>query len=142
MKKTDLLKSNDALFGKISNLLNEARKYIVISINHTIVLTYFEIGRLIVEEEQEGKERAEYGKSVLKELSQRLTKKFGKGYSVYNLERMRKFYFTYKDRMAGTAKSASPLRKFESPFKLSWSHYLQLLKIEKVEEMLHKYNCI
>ena len=58
----------------------------------TITLTYFEIGRLIVEDEQHGNERAEYGKSTLKELFQRLTKEFGKGVSVRNLEQMRKFY--------------------------------------------------
>lgn len=76
-------------------MLKEAKKIVVNNINQTIVLTYFEIGRMIIENEQKGKERAEYGKAVLKELSKRLTSEFGKGYSVYNLERMRKFYLTY-----------------------------------------------
>lgn len=92
MDKMELSK----LFGKIVGLLNEARKLIVKNVNQTIVLTYFEIGKLIVEEEQEGKERAEYGKSVLKELSQRLTDEFGRGYSVYYLERMRNFYLIFR----------------------------------------------
>ena len=146
MDKMELSKSDNQLFGKIAGLLNEARKFIVKNVNQTIVLTYFEIGKLIIEEEQEGKERAEYGKSVLKELSQKLTDEFGKGYSVYNLERMRNFYLVFKDRIAETEKSASvmrksdeeksasPMRKIESPFNLSWTHYLQLIKIENEEE--------
>ena len=146
MDKMELSKSENQLFGKIAGLLNEARKFIVKNVNQTIVLTYFEIGKLIVEEEQEGKERAEYGKSVLKELSQKLTDEFGKGYSVYNLERMRNFYLVFRNRIAESEKSASlmrksdeeksasPMRKIESPFNLSWTHYLQLIKIENEEE--------
>ena len=146
MDKMELSKSDNQLFGKIAGLLNEARKFIVKNVNQTIVLTYFEIGKLIVEEEQQGKERAEYGKSVLKELSQKLTDEFGKGYSVYNLERMRNFYLVFKNRIAETEKSASVMRKSdeeksaslmrktESPFNLSWTHYLQLIKIENEEE--------
>lgn len=138
--------SNSPLFGKIADLLNEARKFVVKSVNQTIVHTYFEVGRLIVEDEQKGKERAEYGKSVLKELSQKLSDEFGKGYSVYNLERMRNFYLAYKSRIVKTEKSASLMRKskeektaslmqkFESPFNLSWTHYLLLLKIDNEEE--------
>lgn len=60
-----------------------------------MTLTYFEIGRIIVEEEQNGNDRTEYGKQLLKGLSQQLTKEFGKGFSVENLDRMRKFYVTY-----------------------------------------------
>ena len=146
MSKSELSKSDNKLFGKIAELLSEARKFIVKNVNQTIVLTYFEIGKLIVEEEQEGKERAEYGKSVLKELSQKLTDEFGKGYSVYNLERMRNFYLVFRNRIAESEKSASlmrksdeeksasPMRKIESPFNLSWTHYLQLIKIENEEE--------
>ncbi len=60
-----------------------------------MVLPYFEIGRMIVEEEHDGKERAGYGKQILKELSKVLTKEFGKGFSVDNLENMRRFYLVY-----------------------------------------------
>lgn len=142
----DLSKSNNQLFGKISELLSEARKFVAKSVNQTIVLTYFEVGRLIVEDEQKGKERAEYGKAVLKELSNKLAQEFGKGYSVYNLERMRRFYLTYHSKLqeleksasevrkSENQKSASLMRKLESPFKLSWTHYLQLMKIENPEE--------
>ncbi len=132
MDKKELSKLNSQLVGKISELLSESRKQVVRSVNQTMVLTYFEIGRLIVEDEQEGKERAEYGKAVLKELSTKLSSEFGKGFSVYNLERMRRFYLLYIDRIVGNEisatvmrkldneKSATLLRKSEKPFKLSW----------------------
>jgi hypothetical protein len=60
-----------------------------------MVMTYFEIERIIIEEEQKGKKRAEYGKNLLKDLSIKLTNDFGRGFSVDNLENMRKFYTTY-----------------------------------------------
>ena len=61
----------------------------------TMVYSYYEAGRMIIEEEQDGKERAAYGKYILKELSKRLTQKFGRGYSYDNLKLMRKFYLVY-----------------------------------------------
>ncbi len=60
-----------------------------------MVITYFEIGRMIVEEEQKGKIRAEYGKKLIQELSKKLSRDFGKGFSIRNLEQMRKFYLVY-----------------------------------------------
>lgn len=139
MDKTELSKSDNKLFGRIAELLSDARKFAVVSVNKAIVLTYYEVGRLIIEDEQKGKERAEYGKSVLKELSTKLTKEFGKGYSVYNLERMRKFYSVYSKsatalRKLANENSSSLLRKSDNPFKLSWSHYLQLIKIDSEQE--------
>lgn len=83
------------LFDKVTQLLSKARSEVVRSINKTMVYTYFEIGRLIIEEEQHGKDRAEYGKSILKTLSDKLVKEIGKGFSVDNLENMRKFYLAY-----------------------------------------------
>jgi hypothetical protein len=80
---------SNELSKKISNLLVEARKRVLKTVNHTMVLTYFEIGRMIIEEEQNGKERADYGKQLLSDLSQTLTKEFGKGFSVTNLQQMR-----------------------------------------------------
>ena len=72
------------------------------AVNMTMVYSYYEAGRMIVEEEQGGKERATYGKYILKELSQRLTQKFGRGYSYDNLKLMRKFYLVYsKDSILG-----------------------------------------
>ena len=69
------------LFTKIAGLLQTARQNVVRAVNQTMVYTYYEIGRTIVEDEQQGKERAEYGKQVLKELSKRLSEQFGKGFS-------------------------------------------------------------
>ena len=80
---------SNELSKKISNLLVKARKRVLQTVNHTMVLTYFEIGRMIIEEEQNGKERADYGKQLLSDLSQTLTKEFGKGFSVTNLQQMR-----------------------------------------------------
>ncbi len=110
-------------YTKVANLLKEARKNVVQTINKTMVYTYFEIGRMIVEEEQNGKERAEYGKRIIKELSRRLTAEFGKGFSQRNLEQMRQFYLTY-----------SKTQTLSAQFNLSWSHYLFLLRINNEEE--------
>ncbi len=83
------------LYSKIAGLLQSARQNVVRAVNQTMVITYFEIGRMIVEDELEGKERAEYGKQVLKELSIKLTENFGKGFSVVNLRQMRAFFLAY-----------------------------------------------
>lgn len=98
-------------------------------------MTYFEIGRMIVEEEQEGKERADYGKQILKELSDVLTEEFGKGFSVDNLENMRRFYLVYGksetlSRISENAISETSSRNFN----LSWSHYLKLIRIDDENE--------
>lgn len=114
---------NDELYSQIASVLSKSRQFVVSTVNTTMVRTYFEIGRIIVENEQNGKSRAEYGKETLKNLSERLTKDFGKGFSVENLDRMRFFYRTYSN-------SSTPLTNFE----LSWSHYLFLMRIENPEE--------
>lgn len=85
----------EGLYEKISILLEEARTKVFSTVNTTMVRTYYEIGKIIVEEEQEGKERAEYGKKTLKHLSDRLIERFGKGFTVRYLEQMRMFYLTY-----------------------------------------------
>ncbi len=102
------LKPTD-LFQRIAGLLQAARQNVVRTINQTMVYTYFEIGRMIVEDEQQGKERAEYGKKVLKELSKRLTAEFGKGFSQRNLEQMRQFYLTYTISQKSSAQIPSTL---------------------------------
>lgn len=124
------LKNND-LFLKIAELLQTARQTVVRAVNQTMVYTYYEIGRMIVEDEQKGKERAEYGKQVLKELSKKLTIESGKGFSVQNLENMRKFYLLY----TLDTNSQSPIRISESTnTTLSWTHYLVLIRIENKDE--------
>ncbi len=121
----------DHLYQNIPELLQNARQYAVRTINHTMVYTYFEIGRMIVEDEQQGKERADYGKQVLKTLSERLQKEFGKGFSVQNLENMRKFYLLYQPG----EKSQSLIGISEkSVFTLSWTHYLMLIRMEDASE--------
>ena len=110
-------------YNKVADLLKEARKSVVQTVNKTMVYTYFEIGRMIVEEEQNGQKRAEYGKQILKELSKRLTSEFGKGFSQRNLEQMRQFYLTY-----------SKTQTLSAEFNLSWSHYLKLMRIENEDE--------
>ena len=88
---------NKELFQQVVDLLQQARQQVLRTVNSTMVLTYFEIGRIIVEEEQKGKERADYGKQLLKGLSEQLNSEFGKGFSVVNLESMRKFYIIYSN---------------------------------------------
>lgn len=128
----------NTLYAKIADLLHNARQTVVRAVNQTMVYTYYEIGRMIVEDEQQGKERAKYGKQILEDLSLRLTQTFGKGFSVVNLRQMRAFYMTYSIQQKSSAElqyadnqaDISNLPKFV----LSWSHYLKLMRIEKPDE--------
>ena len=115
------------LVERIEQLIAEAKKRTISAVNTAMVYTYYEIGRMIVDDEQQGEERAQYGKAVLKELSIRLTNKFGKGFSVENLDRMRYFYKTYSKTNSSTVLT-------NSYFTLSWSHYLKLMRIDNPEE--------
>lgn len=81
--------TNKQFIQEIKTLLHSARSRAYQSINEIMTKTYFEVGRRIVEEEQKGKSRADYGKELLKNLSNELTKEFGKGFSVANLKNMR-----------------------------------------------------
>ena len=129
-------------YNRIVDLLKEARKNVIKTVNKTMVYTYFEIGRIIVEEEQQGKQRAAYGKQIIKELSQRLTHEFGKGFSLRNLEQMRKFYLVYgktienKSNKKTQTLSAELVKsdKILPEFNLSWSHYIFLMGIDHIEE--------
>lgn len=128
---------NTQLLQNISSLLDNARKKVAVAVNQTIVLTYYEIGRMIVEDEQNGENRAEYGKAVLKDLSLHLTEKFGKGFSVENLDRMRFFYKTYSEQISSTllTNSSNIIQQTTSVnFNLSWSHYLKLMRIKDINE--------
>jgi len=109
------------IYEEIHDLLYKARENIVSNINSTMTKTYFLIGKRIVEEEQNGNKRAEYGKNLIKMLSKKLTKEFGKGFSETNLEQMRKFFKVY-----GIPQTLS------EEFQLSWSHYLILMRIENI----------
>lgn len=135
--KDDFMIDNQ-LFKTVAELVELARRKVVTTVNLTMVHTYFEIGKMIVEEQQQGKERATYGQHILKELSVKLTDKFGKGFSEQNLRNMRQFFLTYSsDKLSPIRQTASSeLEKHEtSPvFTLSWSHYLILMRIERLEE--------
>jgi len=133
------------LLQSISALLENARKKVAVAVNQTMVLTYFEIGRMIVEDEQNGENRAEYGKTVLKELSVHLTERFGKGFSSTNLKQMRQFYISYSirqtlsDELQNADYQDFDISKITSgksfpQFNLSWSHYLKLMRINDVNE--------
>lgn len=120
-------------YNKVANLLKEARESVVRTVNKTMVYTYLEIGRMTVEEEQNGKERAEYGKQILKELSKRLGAEFGKGFSVTNLQQMKNFYNIYGKQQTVSAKSEKAVVQSNN-LQLSWSHYLFLMRIENIDE--------
>ena len=88
----------DRLFEDIAGLIEQARKRVVTTVNIAEVYTKFRIGQYIVEEEQRGEERAQYGKYILKELSEKLTLKYGKGWGMENLRLIRKFYAVYSTK--------------------------------------------
>lgn len=110
------VQSADRLYSEIAELLNSARQTVASQVNTALLATYWIVGRLIVENEQNSQQRAEYGKQVLPVLSKRLTKEFGKGFSRPNLHWMRLLYIKY------------PICQTLSN-KLSWSHYCELLTI-------------
>ncbi len=116
-------KINLDLYNKIAELLKDARSKVVQTVNKTMVYTYFEIGRMIIEEEQAGKERAVYGKQLLQGLSKKLTVEFGKGFSLTNIKQMRSFYLIY-----------SKGQTLSDEFRLSWSHYLKLMRMDNEKE--------
>ena len=142
----------DNLFNRISELIEQSRRQVAMAINVAEVYTKYEIGHHIIENEQQGKERAVYGKGVLKELSARLTERFGSGWSVDTLEKCRKFYSVYSisatsQRKLPVKKSATPQRKSSTPqtktgiqsdgmptLSLSWNHYQVLMRIQNPDE--------
>lgn len=98
----EIIKEN--FYKQILQLFQTAKKSAAATVNMTMVYSYYEAGRMIVEEEQHGRERAEYGKYILKQLSEKLTKELGRGFSYDNLKLMRKFYMVYsRDSIGETA---------------------------------------
>ena len=148
----------DALSDRIAKLMAEARNKVATAVNTAMVYTYYEIGRYIVEDEQEGEYRAKYGKQVLVELSGRLTEKLGKGWSVENLTAMRRFYLAYSNSVTTgyEIQANSVITDYEiqtNPkiqtsgleiqtekgkhclpnFTLPWTHYLILMRVDNPE---------
>ena len=122
----------------VSAVLTQARKAAKTAVNLSMVYAYFEIGQMIIEEEQHGQDRAAYGKQVLKALSDYLTKIHGKGFSPENLKLMRRFYTVYSHDQIGetvfTQFENLPAVSTGRKFFLSWSHYLKLMRISNVDE--------
>jgi len=130
----------ESLYKKTSSYIDHAKQNIQRTVDTEIVKAYWLVGRDIVEEEQAGKERADYGRNILKLLSEYLTKKYQRGFSVDTLERARKFYLTYQ--IGHDQNSAAVLRNSnDAPVavakppsfstNLSWGHYLLLIRIKR-----------
>ena len=111
LKKDDSVASDmDALCRNSIELIEYARHVAARQVNLTQLMTFYSLGLWIVEEEQQGENRAEYGKQIVFKLSEALMARFGRGFSVDTLERARKFYLTYQDRISETFFMNSPLR--------------------------------
>ena len=107
---------SDSLIAEIKEVLTTSRQNVAQQVNSELLTAYWNIGRIIVEHEQDSKNRAEYGAQTLKDLSKALTAEFGKGFSVSNIQFMRRFYQAYAIQQTASVK-------------LSWSHYCELLTI-------------
>lgn len=121
----------EKIYTDIAGYIRQAREKIVHSVNHEQVVAYWNIGRRIVEEEQKGKSRAEYGAELLKYLSVHLIKDFGKGFAPATLRNIRQFYLVYKDRICSEARSKSKTLIFAQ--NLSWTHYRILMRESRLE---------
>ena len=121
---------NKKIIEDIKEVIVSSRQKVAYEVNNTMLLAYWNVGKIIVENEQSGNIKAEYGKQVMKELSKELRKILGSGFSVSNLFNMRRFYITYP--------------KFQTlSGKLSWSHYCELLSIENIDERnFYEKECI
>lgn len=111
------ISSADNLYDSIREILLKSRNQAYKAVNSAMIMAYWSIGRTIVEYEQKGLDRAEYGKQVLERLSQKLTDEFGSGFNIRNLRYMRKFYLTFRNGNAVRSE-------------LTWTHYRSLLRIE------------
>jgi len=120
----------DELFNEIERVIISSKNSVVYQVNNILIDTYYNIGKIIIEREQNGNIYAEYGKEVLLKLSKKLTNKYGTGYSRSNLQNMRLFYSKYKN--------CQPVAN-----KLSWSHYCYLIYIEDDDERhFYEQECI
>ena len=146
----------NSLLDRVVHILEQARTNVVRSVNSNMALAYWLIGREIVQGIQGGEERAEYGKQVLGELSQQLTRRYGTGFSIPNLQNFRKFYLAYPDRIViqyplGTnSADNTTVPQIQYPTgselddeyvncfnpHLGWSHYRALMRVSKPEARL------
>jgi predicted nuclease of restriction endonuclease-like (RecB) superfamily len=159
MNKINKIQNYSNLIGDLASIIEQGRELAVRYVNTALVTTYWLIGRCIVEFEQKGKERAEYGKGLLEMLSNDLTKRFGRGFSPDNLEAMRSFYLTYKneisetvsrnleakksDTMSRNLSTSSAIQQYSERFTLSWSHYRLLMRLdEPFKREFYEAECI
>ena len=118
------------MYNEISDIIINNKNKMIYQVNNILVETNFMIGKVIIENEQKGNIRAEYGKEILRKLSKKLTDKFGSGFSRTGLQNMRLFYYKYKN--------CQPLAG-----NLSWSHYCYLIYIEDDDERkFYENECI
>lgn len=149
MKTRVIQHTEDTLFERISGLIEESRQRVKTAVNTAEVYTKYHIGGYIVENEQRGKSRAKYGKETLKRLSERLTQRFGNGWSYSNLRQVRQFFLVYsnltdtvcqiptekaKHCLPNPSPTTETAQSIAPQFALSWSHYLILMRIENPQE--------
>ena len=134
-QKTELSKTNKECIERIRSILTSARNKALQTVNTAMISAYWHIGREIVEEEQRGNERADYGKQLLENLSKQLTAEFGQSLSARNLRHIRRFFLTYRERTPEIRNTLCS--KFSKKTKtaflpgISWSHYRLLMRIPK-----------
>ena len=158
MKEKDLIKiESGKIFDRVVSIMERARKNVVRAVNSNMVLAYWLIGREIVEEVQKGEKRADYGKMVIKKLSEKLNNKYGNGFSPANIANFKQFYLMFKDRevnfyplgrksensksypVGTNAQKPRPMGgELVNPFNpnLSWSHYRALMRVNKEDARL------
>jgi len=142
------ISEDTAFYKQVADFLAEARRFAKRQLDRTMVTAYYEIGRMIVEREQQGQKRARYGSKLIKGLSEYLSEQYGKGFSVVNLQSIRKFYQVYSPsiQQSLTAKSETPEKgktllsvfdanpqkeqSLSAKFNLTWTHYQILMRIE------------
>ena len=159
--KKKIIKKSDTLFERVAAILDEARNNVIRSVNNNMVIAYWLIGREIVQQIQEGKNRATYGKKIIEDLSQKLTQKYGRGFSTTNLRYFRTFFTTYSKRnpeirqiesgelkknlkrqtqsgifkdLSDAVEKVKDIKCF-SPY-LGWSHYQVLMSVKNKNERL------
>jgi len=156
----DIQHEQDALFDRIAEIIDAARRHVARTVNTAMVHAYWLIGREIVEVEQHGSRRAEYGEGLVRALAERLGDRYGKGFSYASVKRMKRLYLLYPrgssvpEDMGGYAKGSLPMSRSVNDTKgstplslselvggtlfppmLSWSHYLALMRVESDEAM-------
>ncbi len=119
MGEKNLIAACQTMITDIRQIIISGQEYAYRAASEAMVLTYWQVGRRIVEQEQEGKDRAEYGKALMETLSEELTREFGKSYSKRNLQYFRKFYLAFPDREIVNA----------CVHNLNWTHFRSLLRV-------------